>query len=365
MRAEALVASLVALLLGACAPRPTTSSTPWTWSLPPGFPMPVVPDDDPLTVEKVALGRRLFFDPQLSVNQTTACATCHDPAHAYTDGKVTAVGSTGQPHRRNTQTLVNVAWASSLTWANGQQTVLAHQALVPLLGHTPVELGWQGRQTELFARLSHDADYARRFEAVFGAEGLSLDTITRALAAFERTLVSGTSPWDRFVAGDLSAVSDAAKRGHELFASDAVGCSQCHAGFAFTDAVVAVGAPAVQAFHNTGLYDVDGRGAYPASDQGELEITNHAVDMGCFKAPTLRNLRFTGPYLHDGSAATLAELVDAYSAGGRARLQTGHASLLQSPLVRPLGLDEGQKADLLAFLEALDDDDFVSAQTAP
>ena len=293
MRAEALAALLT--LLGACARPPTVTATPWSWSLPVGWPAPVVPDDDPMTVEKVALGRLLFFDQRLSQNQTTACATCHDPARAYTDGRTTALGSTGQLHRRNTQSLANVAYASSLTWANGQQTVLAHQALVPLLGDTPVELGWQGHQTELFARLSDDEAYARRFGAVFGTEGVTLDTLTRALAAFERTLISGTSPWDRFVAGDLSALSDAAKRGHELFTSDAVGCSHCHAGFAFTDAVVAVGVQAVQAFHNTGLYDVDGHGAYPEGDQGELEITNHAIDMGCFKAPGLRNLRFTAP----------------------------------------------------------------------
>jgi cytochrome c peroxidase len=323
----------------------------------------VVPDDNPMSVEKVALGRRLFFDPQLSRNQTTSCATCHDPAKAFTDGKVTAVGSTGQVHRRNTPTLANVAWASTLTWANPQLTLLEHQALIPLLGDAPVELGWQGHVDELLARLAHDVDYARRFDAVFGSTGVTLTTLTQALAAFERTLVSGSSPWDAFAAGDEGAVSDSAKRGFVLFTSDALSCAQCHPGFAATDAVVAVGLPAQVRFHNLGLSDVDQRGAYPLTDQGEFEITNHAIDMGAFKAPTLRNLRFTGPYLHDGSAASLSDLVDTLAAGGRVFQQTGHPSVLQSPLVHPFALSASEKADLLAFLDALTDDAFVAAQT--
>jgi cytochrome c peroxidase len=353
---------LVLLVALGCACGPPAAA-PWVWSLPPNFPAPAVPDDNPMSAAKVALGRRLFFDAQLSANQQQSCASCHDPARAYTDGRVTAVGSTGQAHRRNAQSLVNVAYAPALTWANPLIPSLEQQALLPIFGDKPVELGWLGHGDQLLARLAGDADYAQRFTAVFGQDGLTLSTLTRALAAFERTLISGGSPWDRYVAGDATAVSDAAKRGNALFTSEVFECYHCHGGFSFTDTVFHAGTTNPEKFfHNTGLYDLDHQGSYPLADQGEVEITNHASDMGRFRAPSLRNLRFTGPYLHDGSATSLGDLIDTYAAGGRVTQHSGRPSPLQSELVRPFTMTAEQKADLLAFLDALNDDDFVAAQ---
>jgi cytochrome c peroxidase len=354
-----LLALGLTLNLAACgAPAPT-----WTWQLPPGFPQPFVPADNAMSVEKVALGRRLFFDTRLSRNQVQACATCHDQKRAFTDGLVHAEGSTGQHHRRNAQALANVGYASALTWANPLVTSLERQALLPLLGETPVELGWSGRDDELVARLAGDADLAKRFLAAFPEEkgAVTLATVTKALAAFERTLISGNAPWDKYQAGQQDAVSDAARRGAALFNTERLECYHCHNGFSFTDTVLhAATTNPERIFHNTGLYDLDRMGTYPPTDQGVYEVSHQANDMGRFRAPTLRNLRFTAPYLHDGSAATLDDVLDAYAAGGRAALLTGHASPLQSDLVRGFTLSADERADLKAFLDALNDDDFTT-----
>jgi cytochrome c peroxidase len=350
---------LVVLALAGCGgPVPA----PWVWRLPPGFPEPKVPDDNPMSEDKVQLGRRLFYDRRLSRNGEQACASCHQQARAFTDGRPVAVGSTGEHHRRNALGLANVAYASSLTWGNPLITTLERQALLPLLGETPVELGWAGHEDELFARLASDADYAKRFAAAFPEEkgAIHLGTITRALAAFERTLLSTDAPYDRWVRGDAAALSDAAKRGMDLFNSERLECYHCHAGFTFSDSVSHAGTQLPETiFHNTGLYDVDRQGSYPLSDQGVFEVTGRAQDMGRFRAPTLRNVTLTAPYMHDGSIATLSDVVDTYAAGGRAKQLNGQPSPLQSDLVRGFTLTADEKADLMAFLESLTDTSFV------
>lgn len=354
---RALVSALL-FLAGCGSPAPAT----WTWHLPPGFPEPKVPADNPMTEEKVQLGRRLFYDKRLSRNGTQACAGCHEQAKAFTDGKPVAIGSTGEHHRRNALSLTNVAYASSLTWGNPLINTFERQALLPLLGETPVELGWAGHEDELFARLAADADSAKRFAAAFPEDRgeISLATITKALAAFQRTLLSGDSPYDRWSAGDAAALSDSARRGMDLFNSERLECYHCHAGFTFSDSVSHAGTALPETiFHNTGLYDVDRMGSYPLTDQGVLEVTGKAADMGHFRAPTLRNVTLTAPYMHDGSLATLSDVVDAYAAGGRAKQQNGTASPSQSDLVRGFTLTADEKADLMAFLEALTDTSFV------
>ncbi|MCU0696255.1 MAG: di-heme enzyme [Myxococcaceae bacterium] len=359
-----LASGLVVLAAcGAVGPGSADAGPGFDWRLPKGFPTPTVPADNPMTAEKVELGRRLFYDVRLSKNRTQACASCHEQRRAFTDGRPVGIGSTGEAHPRNAQGLANVAYVPTLTWANPLLTTLERQALLPLLGEHPVELGFAGAETELFERLATEADYAERFERAFPDESpaISLVTITRALAAFQRTLLSGNSPYDRWVNGDASALSESAKRGLELFNSEALECYHCHAGFNFSDSVSHAGTAAPETpFHNTGLYNLDGNGAYPAGNTGLFDITGRPGDMGRFRAPSLRNLTVTAPYMHDGSIATLRDVITHYAQGGRSKRMTGALSPLQSDLVRGFTLSAQETDDLLAFLEALTDDEFLS-----
>jgi cytochrome c peroxidase len=333
----------------------------WEWRLPTGFPAPLEPADNPMSAAKVELGRHLFYDRRLSGNRTQACASCHRQEHAFTDGLPQAVGSTGEKHRRSAMSLANVAYAVTLTWSDPEMFRLEEQALVPMLGTQPVELGLAGLEAEVEARLAADPRYTTLFAAAFPGvpDPIRLENVVRALACFERTLLSGNSPYDQVVfQGRMEAMSESAWRGMRLFYSARLACSQCHAGFNFSGPVTYAGLPETPParFHNTGLYNVDGRGAYPAIDRGLLEHTGRRRDMGRFKAPTLRNITLTAPYMHDGSLPTLESVLDHYARGGRA----GGKSRSRSPLVAGFALDEGERRDLLAFLASLTDESFVT-----
>ncbi len=338
----------------------------WRWDLPPGFPEPRVPADNPMNAAKVELGRRLFYDKRLSENGTQACASCHRQELAFSDGRVHAVGSTGESHRRNSMSLANVAYAARLTWANPHLARLEDQALVPMFGDAPVELGMPDA-AELVRRLMRDSDYPDLFHAAFPGESepLRLDNVTRAIAAFERTLVSGDSAYDRYAHGDRDALSAAALRGMDLFFSERLECFHCHGGFNFADAVDHAKLPEPErAFHNNALYNVDGKGAYPRIDRGLFEITEDPADMGRFKAPTLRNIAVTAPYMHDGSIATLEEAIEHYASGGRtiesgANAGSGSESPLKDEFLVGFVLREAERDDLLAFLHSLTDQAFL------
>ncbi len=355
---------VVGVLVAACGggeSRPEPGPA-YAWDLPPGFPTPEVPADNPMSAVKVELGRRLFHDVRLSGNQTLSCASCHLQELAFTDGRARGLGSTGMLHPRGPQQLANLAYFRAFTWANSVVPGLEVQALVPMTGQDPVELGIGGMDATVAARLEADPEYLRLFRASFPEEVelVTYPNVVKAIAAFERTLLSGNSPYDRHRRGDATALSDAARRGMDLFFSDRTGCASCHSGFAFTDAAGApgeVGNPFP--FHNVGLYDEDGLGAYPADGTGLLALTFRPEDMGRFRTPPLRNVAVTAPFMHDGSIATLAEVIETFDAGGRARMRNGIPSPLQSPLVRPLGLTAAEKGDLLAFLEALTDEEFL------
>jgi cytochrome c peroxidase len=362
MRPRALLGLAAALLTAACGGSADPVAA-YAWDLPSGFTEPAVPAFNPMSAVKVELGRRLFYDTRLSGNQTQSCASCHEQARAFTDGRARGLGSTGELHPRGPQQLANLAWFRAFTWANSVIPNLEIQALGPMTGQDPVELGASGLDATVAARLAADPDYPALFRAAFPEEPVTYSyvSIVKAIAAFERTLVSGDSPYDRWQRGDAAALSASALRGKDLFFSARLGCATCHSGFAFTDAAVApgeVGNPTP--FHNIGLYDVDGQGAYPPGGTGLTALTFLPEDMGKFRTPPLRNVAVTAPFMHDGSVATLSEVVDLFAAGGRVRQLTGVPSPIQSDLVRPFTLAAGEKADLLAFLEALTDETFLT-----
>lgn len=341
---------------------------PWQWELPAGFPEPYVPPDNPMSAVKVELGRRLFYDKRLSQNETMACASCHDQARAFTDGEVTPTGSTGHVLPRNAMSLTNVAYLSFFTWANPKLASLEEQALVPMLADFPLELGVQLDPEAVLARFRDDLDIADMFARSFPGEDdpVTVANITKAIASFERTLLSGDSPYDRYIYGDdETAMSPAALRGMELFFSERAECYHCHAGLTFTTSFrTAASEPGPADFQNTGLYNIGGTGAYPTGNGGLYEFTGDPADMGKYRVPTLRNVALTAPYLHDGSAATLKEVVSLYAAGGRViadgpNAGDGRTHPNKSPLVRETDLTEQEQDDLVAFLEALTDETFV------
>jgi len=337
------------------ASAPGAPDTPaWEWRLPPGFPEPRVPPDNPMSAAKVALGRRLFHERRLSLNETQACADCHRQALAFTDGRARAVGSTGAAHRRSAPSLANVAYAASLTWADPNVRRLEEQARIPLLGTDPVEMGFGGREAELEARLRVDAGYAAHFASAFPgeAEPVTFDNLTRALAAFERTLVSGNSAYDRLVyQGKMDALSDAAWRGLRLFFSERTGCASCHGGLLFSGGFDydRLERPAAPRFVDNGLLEAAERKGPQAVDPGLARATGRRRDRGLFKTPTLRNIAVTAPYMHDGRIATLEGVLDHYARPGSTH-----------PVGGGMILEAGEREDLLTFLRSLTDESFLA-----
>ncbi len=341
----------------------------YDWKLPAKFPVPRVPEDNPMTAEKVELGRYLFYDTRMSINGKVACATCHEQARAFTDGRVTAVGATGQVHPRNSMSLGNVAYAPTLTWANPGLRKLETQLLIPMFGETPVEMGLAGREKKLVATLGKDPRYRTMFAAAFPGEAqpISVPNIAKAVASFVRTLITGGSAYDTYrFQRKAQGISVQAKRGEALFFSERLECFHCHIGLNFSGPLAFEGLEFEEAeFHNTGLYNIDGKGGYPKGNRGVFEVTGNPADMGRFKAPTLRNLKYTAPYMHDGSIATLDEVIDHYEAGGRdvhagKYAGDGRANPYKNAFVKGFKLTPEERADLIAFLMTLTDEAFVT-----
>jgi cytochrome c peroxidase len=345
-------------------PAEPDSTQEYSWNLPKGFPKPYVPADNPMTAAKVELGRYLFYDTRMSVNGKAACATCHKQELAFTDGRAVSAGTTGQLHSRSAMSLVNVAYSAALTWSDPQMKSLEDQALVPMFGDHPVELGL--REGDGFVpMLRSDARYQALFERAFPADGdrFTVKNAAKALASFERSIISARAPYDRYHYGrDDSAVSDSAKRGETQFFNQHLSCFRCHGGFNFSDATVSESNVRREIeFHNTGLYNIAGGLSYPATNVGVYEHSKNATDIGKFKAPTLRNIAVTAPYMHDGSIATLEGVLDHYAAGGRTidsgpNAGVGHDNPNKDHLIGGFSLSRQDRADLIAFLESLTDE---------
>lgn len=344
---------------------PTTSANGWRWELPAFFPYPLVPADNPMTQAKVALGRHLFYDKRLSGNGTLSCGSCHQQAKAFTDGLPVAVGSTGELHPRNTQSLVNVVYAPTLTWANPSLTLLEKQMEVPLFGEHPVEMGVNDRnKAEITHRFAQDAAYQRLFAAAFSSQSqpVTLGNAVLAIAAFERSIVSADSRYDRFLQGKAT-LSPAETRGMNLFFGEKAECFHCHGSINFNDQLIHAQSRIVdKPFHNTGLYNLDGQGSYPQPNRGVYELSEKTEDMGKFRAPSLRNVAVTAPYNHDGSVATLDAVLANYSAGGRVipaglpNAGDGRLNPHRDPLIVRISLSTQEQQDIIAFLNTLTDE---------
>lgn len=264
--------------------------------------------------------------------------------------------------------LVNTAYASRLTWANPLLDRLEDQALTPLLGDSPVEMGMGGREAEIAALLASDKKYRKLAQASFPSDEnpASLLNAVRSIAAFVRSIVSYDSPYDRYLEGDLAALSPAAERGLELFFSEELECFHCHGGFNFTDSTTHANSDIDQVgFHNTGLYNLNASGNYPEDNTGLFDMTGQVRDMGRFRAPSLRNISLTAPYMHDGSIATLDAVIDHYARGGRlitegSNAGDGRLSPFKSEFVDGFELSGAERADLIEFLSSLTDNSVVT-----
>ncbi|MCH1913615.1 di-heme enzyme [Leptospira noguchii] len=345
----------------------------YIWNLPPGFPTPVVPASNPMTQEKVDLGRFLFYDRKLSGNQTQSCASCHKQSFAFTDGLIKGVGSTGEVHPRNAQGIINVAYNVRQTWVNPTLKDLEDQMLVPMFGEHPVELGLANREDELLDRLRSENRYQSMFQKAFPfGDPFTIPNVIKAIACFERTLISARSPYDKYLYdGNISALGNSVQRasilrGAQIFFSEKGECFHCHGGFNFTETSIHSGAVNAEiTFHNNGLYNIGGTGDYPVDNPGLFEFTGLASDKGKFRAPSIRNIELTAPYMHDGSIDSLENVVEHYNSGGRNVLNgpyagDGRANPNKNAFVFPIGLTAGEKTDLVNFLKSLTDTEFVN-----
>lgn len=294
-----------------------------------------IPPDNPLTIEKINLGRQLYFDGRLSADGTVSCATCHAPDKGFSDNRPTSTGIKRQVGGRNAPVTINRLFSQEQFW-DGRSPSLEDQALGPV--QNPIEMG--NTLERMVATLNATQGYREQSRRVFGTD-VTAAGVAKAIAAFERSLVCGNSAFDRYEDGDDAALSESEQRGLELFREKA-NCVRCHTGFAFTD----------ERFHNIGVgFD------RPKPDLGRYTVTKKESDKGAFKTPTLRNIAASAPYLHDGSAKTLEDVIKFYDNGG-----TRNPYL--SNEIKPLNLTGKEKADLVAFLKSLNCPDLRIAAPA-
>lgn len=343
------------LLLLACAPEVPFDRA--LWGVPEHFPDPEVPHDNPLTPEAAELGRHLFYDFGLSDTGTRSCGICHETAKGFTDGFVRAVGTQNDIHPRNTLSLFNMAWREELGWIPGSGLSLEQQLLIPLLGEHPIEMGMS--EELVLERIQDNPVYAPLFQAAFGDPDTSLENAAKALASFERTIIGGDSLYDAYLQG--TPLPADAERGRALFFSETTKCSRCHGGLFLDSPTDRWGRVTdTHGAFNTGLYNIDAEGAYPEGEPGLIAQTGRAKDSGVYRTPSLRNVTLTGPWGHDGSLASIEDMVGSYARGGRllqsgANAGDGATNPYKSKHIQGFEISESQTQDLLAFLDALSD----------
>ncbi len=280
------------------------------------------PEDNKVTKERVELGKMLFFDPRLSESNWISCGTCHNPVLGWSDGLPTAIGHGQKVLGRSTPTIINTAYQPLQMW-DGRFRSLEQQAVGPIAADGEMHQNLD----ELVKELQVFTGYQKAFDAAYPGEGITKETLAKALASFERTIVSTDAPFDHWVKGSKEAISEEALRGFKLFEGKA-NCSKCHSGFNFTD----------NGFHNIGIEG--------SSDAGRYAIRKVKILIGAFKTPTLRDIALTGPYMHNGAYKTLEEVIDHYNRGGDDKENL-------DPNLKPLNLNKREKADLAEFLKSL------------
>ena len=326
---------LVVATLGACQDdEPQViemDTTPYELTLPDGFPIPELPEGNELTIARVALGKKLFYDPILSRDSTVSCASCHFQHLAFTDGLAVSEGIDGGMTKRNSPTLANIAYHPYF-FRDGGSLTLELQVLGPIEDEN--EMG--NSVLSVVERLKNVPEYVEMTARAYGRE-LDVYSVTRAIAAFQRTMISGNSRYDQYLhQNQTDVLTESEIRGMNLFMSDDLACSTCHSGFDFTQ------------------YQLENNGLYAEyADDGRYRISVDSSDLGKFKVPTLRNIALTAPYMHDGSVATLQEVIQHYNTGGQ-----GHPN--QSEHIQDLHLTVEEQADLLHFLESLTDEEFIT-----
>ena len=321
---------------------------------------PPLPQTIPeFTDAQLELGRWLFYDVRLSQNGTRSCGTCHEQIKAFTDGLAQGLGINNSILPLNTLSLANVAWRTELTWSSQLETVESHMR-IPLFNTNPVEMGMTDEL--IIERLTEYDPYNEMFDLAYPTDGspISVENTIAAIAAFTTTIVDGQSEYDKWLQGE-SQFSPEAQEGHRLFYGDEMKCGACHGGLFFDQPDPEMTAQnGRHGYFNTGQYHINAQGDYPPQAQGLIEQTGKAEDMGRFRTPSLRNLSFTKPWLHDGTEFTVDSILQAYARGGR-KLESGafpgdgHDNPYKSELIEGFTLTEDRKMALMAFLNTLDD----------
>ena len=323
----------ISILLFGCKKDPDLLkdiNLPYFLKVPDPFPFPTIPEDNPLTVEKVALGKLLFFDPILSKDSTISCASCHVPSLGFSDFTAVSKGVFDSLGFRNAMPLTNVAYTNTFFWDGGVPT-LELQAIAPIV--SPFEM--QETIENVLLKLNRHPEYPNRFKKVFG-KAADQSSLIQAIASFERTIISFNSKFDQQHYFAKNTLSDAELRGKNLFFSEKLSCASCHSLPNFTN----------HGFANNGLYN-------NYNDMGRRRVTVRFSDDAMFRIPTLRNVERSAPYMHDGSISTLQEVIEHYNSGGSTHFN-------KSPLIKPLNLSNQDKKDLLAFLKSLTDEEFLN-----
>ena len=320
-------------------------------------------DENKFSQAKADLGRYLFYDRKLSVNNTKACASCHAQEFSFTDGYTRSIGALGDLHQRNSRPLINIVFNKYLTAADSTLHFPEQQVNNPMMNEHPPEMGMKGNEELILQKLKDDDQYSGKFKLAFPEQEnpFTIRNIQWAICSFVKTIFSFQSPYDRYVyQKDKTALNKEQQKGMQLFFSDKLQCNACHGGINFSAPLLKDGKGNNLFYFNTGLYNTDSAGSYPVYDQGLVMLTSNAGDMGKYRVPTLRNLAFTAPYFHDGSATTLEDAIAVYENGGRnvqagSYAGDGRKNPHKHPLVKGFRLNSQERKDLVAFLLCLTD----------